>query len=168
MPTDLARNLRRIAPKAERVLWNALKPLRDQGWHFRRQVPIGSYIADFACLHANLVIEVDGPTHDFTYVADADRDEYMRSRGINVLHFSNDDVLNNSDGVFEAIAGVLNAVSLTSNTPTPAPSPQGGGEPKQRRPRRPRTRRPADDEPAEGLPVGFPSPLRGGGRGGGS
>lgn len=110
-------------------MWSILKPFRAKGWHFRRQAPVGPYYADFACLHANLVIEVDGESHNFTFLTDADRDEYMRSRGINVVRVTNDDVLRNPDGVYWHIAGVLDAATATTNTPTPAPSPQGGGEP---------------------------------------
>jgi very-short-patch-repair endonuclease len=129
MANELSHRLRINATKSERMMWNILKPLRMQGWHFRRQVPIGGYYADFACLHAKLLIEVDGGSHDFTHAADADRDDYMRSRGINVLRVTNDDVLHNPDGVLAHVASVLGSVSRSSNTPTLVPSPQGGGRP---------------------------------------
>ncbi len=122
-------------------MWAILKPFREQGWHFRREVPIGPYFADFACLHAKLVIEVDGESHRFVSVAasDAVRDEYMASRGILVLRIPNDEVLNNADGVMAHIAGVLDSLRRATNTPTPVPSPQGGGgRPHERRARQPR------------------------------
>jgi very-short-patch-repair endonuclease len=164
MTTDLAKRLRQTATKPERLMWQILKPFRDQGWHFRRQVPIGPFIADFACLHANLVIEVDGQSHDFTHPADRDRDEYMQSRGINVVRVSGDEVLANASGVQLHIAELLGIASQTSNTPTPVPSPQGGGEPprKPRRIRQPRSRLSANSA------VTPPLPLAGGDRGGGS
>src|SRR5262245_23803226 len=106
-------------------MWAILWHLREQGWHFRRQQPIGSYYADFACMHAKVVIEVDGETH-VSAERDAARDEYMQSRGIRVLRFTNDDVLTNADGVHTVISQVLGAISRTKNTPHPVPPPQGG------------------------------------------
>ena len=150
-------------------MWRILWHFRAQGWHFRRQQPIGPYYADFVCLHAKLVIEVDGDTHgnDSALRHDADRDEYMRGRGIHVLRFSNDEVLQNADGVYQVIAGVLGAAAGTRNTPHPVPPPQGG-----RRPSRSAethlTVEPAEiSTEAEGVAPASPSPLRGGDRGGG-
>ena len=133
-------------------MWRILWTFRENGWHFRRQQPIGPYYADFACLHAKLVVEVDGETHTDTD-RDATRDEYMRSRGMQVLRFTNDEVLHNDTGVHAVISGVLGAITATSNTPHPVPPPQGG--------RRRSSRKP-------GASVGSPSPLRGGDRGGGT
>src|SRR5690606_29474013 len=112
---ELSQHLRRNATRAERTMWLILKPLRQRGWHFRRQVPIGPYYADFACLHGNVVVEVDGLSHNFTAAADADRDEYMRARGINVLRVTNEDVLRNPDGVLAHVSSVLDAASRASN-----------------------------------------------------
>jgi len=136
-----------------RILWN----FRAEGWHFRRQQPVGPYYADFACMHAKLVVEVDGDTH-VDAQRDAARDDYMRSRGIQVLRFTNDDVLHNEDGVYRVIADVLGAVTAVANTPHPVPPPQGG--------RRPSQSPIAPSPPASGL--ASPSPLRGGDRGGGT
>jgi very-short-patch-repair endonuclease len=132
-------------------MWSILRPFREQGWHFRREVAIGPYYADFACLHAKLVIEVDGESHRFEAVAAGDeiRDEYMASRGIHVLRIPNYEVLDNPDGVMAYIAGILESLRRASNTPTPVPSPQGGGGRKPRRPRQPRTRLPKAEAPSE-------------------
>jgi very-short-patch-repair endonuclease len=77
------------------------------------------------------VIEVNGDTHgtDDAVAHDFERTEYMRSRGIHVLRFSNFEVMSNAEGVHAEIASVLASVSRSSNTPTPVPSPQGGGRP---------------------------------------
>ena len=112
-------------------MWRVLWQFRHQGWHFRRQVQLGPFYADFACLHAKLVIEVDGDTHgtDDAMDHDAARTEYLNSRGIHVLRFTNADAMNNPEGVHAEVASVLAAVAAASNTPTPVPSPQGGGRP---------------------------------------
>ena len=122
MPT-LAQKLRSDPTEAERSLWNLLRPLRTSGYHFRKQVAFGPYIADFACLHANLVIEVDGDTH-FTNSArrhDHERDAFLHSRGLTVLRFTNDDVTRNPDGTYTVIANTLagHAPRLRAIVPPP-------------------------------------------------
>ncbi|WP_248310474.1 DUF559 domain-containing protein [Devosia sp. Root105] len=152
-----AKSLRHNQTGPERALWRLLWQFREDGWHFRRQQPIGPYYADFACMHAKLVIEVDGETH-VSPEREAARDEYMRGRGTHVLRFTNDDVLTNESGVYEVVAGLLGAISKVSNTPHPVPPPQGG--------RRPSLPASASAPPSEVL--ASPSPLRGGDRGGGT
>jgi very-short-patch-repair endonuclease len=128
MPT-LAQKLRADPTPAEVRLWNLIRPFRTGGYHFRKQVPLGPYIVDFACLHANLVIEVDGDTH-FTAAGarrDIERDRYLRDRGLSVLRFTNDDVNGNSDGVYTVIDNYLaghaprlrSRASITGNTAHP-------------------------------------------------
>jgi len=110
VPT-IAQKLRAHPTVAERRLWNLIRHFRTNGYHFRKQVALGPYVADFACLHANLVIEVDGDTH-FTNAAarrDTVRDSYLHARGLSVLRFTNDDVKTNPDGVYTVIANYLAA-----------------------------------------------------------
>jgi very-short-patch-repair endonuclease len=97
-----ARQLRKQMPASEASLWNALRSMKALGLHFRRQVPLGRYYADFACFHPKLVIEVDGPTHT-SLEYDAVRDAFMRAAGFTVLRVTNDDVRFNRDGVVRAI-----------------------------------------------------------------
>ncbi|MBN1692080.1 MAG: endonuclease domain-containing protein [Dehalococcoidales bacterium] len=89
----------------ERRLWLKLKMRKLQGLWFYRQKPIGSYIADFYCPKAKLVIEVDGGQHFENEAVEYDkaRDEYMESLGLKVLRFTNTEVLDNIDGVLEVI-----------------------------------------------------------------
>ena len=83
-------------------MWNALRSLKPLGFHFRRQVPLGPYYADFACHHPKLVIEIDGISHtDARY--DAERDGFMRGQGYRVLRVGNDDVLRDLDGVMRSV-----------------------------------------------------------------
>ena len=110
-------------------MWGVLYNFRQQGFRFRRQVQIGSYYADFACLAPAMVIEVDGGTHttDLAQGNDVLRDDYLRSRGFRVLRFWNNDVMGNPEGVYELIALALAEASSAAAPPTPDPSPQGGG-----------------------------------------
>ena len=114
----------RAAPtEAERKLWWHLRyRLPVPNTHFRRQVRLGSYIADFASHAVKLVIEVDGGQHAEMSVADQPRTRFLNAEGYRVLRFWNNDILANTDGVLEVIHGAI------TSTPTPNPSPQGGGE----------------------------------------
>lgn len=96
-----ARDLRQRMTDAERLLWSRLRR-RFLGIKFRRQYPLGPFIADFACPAKRLVIEVDGGQH-LESSADEGRDRWMRENGYQVLRFWNHDVLTNVDGVLERI-----------------------------------------------------------------
>lgn len=100
-----SQQLRDNMTDVERRLWLKLKMRKLQGLWFYRQKPIGSYIADFYCPKAKLVIEVDGGQHFENEAVEYDkaRDEYMESLGLKVLRFTNTEVLDNIDGVLEVI-----------------------------------------------------------------
>jgi very-short-patch-repair endonuclease len=100
-----AKRLRRIMTRAETLLWRQLKAHRLNGFGFRRQTPMGRYIADFVSHSCKLVIELDGESHNFESVVrdDARRDAWFASRGYRVLRFTNDDVLKNLEGAVVAI-----------------------------------------------------------------
>ena len=102
-----ARSLRANQTEAEALLWRRLRDRQLAGAKFRRQVPIGPFIADFACYAANLVVELDGGQHADTEAADAARTAWLEQHGFRVLRFWNNDVLANPDGVLEAIQEVL-------------------------------------------------------------
>jgi len=120
-----ARRMRREPTEAERKLWWHLRHrLSLTDTHFRRQVQIGPYIADFASHSAKLVIELDGGQHAVQIAEDQSRARRLEADGYNVLRFWNNDVLSNIDGVLEVIMRAI------ATTPTPDPSPQGGGEKK--------------------------------------
>ena len=116
-----SRTLRNQATDAERRLWHFLR-LRQLGGHrFRRQVPIGSYIADFACLEAKLVIELDGGQHQERKSHDEFRDRQIEARGFRVLRFWDNQVFRETDAVLEQIVRALEV-----NCPRPDPPPQAG------------------------------------------
>jgi very-short-patch-repair endonuclease len=115
--------MRRDPTEAEQKLWWHLRHrLPLPGTHFRRQVQIGRFIADFVCHERRLAIEIDGGQHATTAEADTKRTARLEADGYRVLRFWNNDVLSNIDGVLGEIQLAL------ATTPTPDPSPQGGGE----------------------------------------
>lgn len=99
---DRARELRASMTDAERRLWSCLRMRQLDGCRFRRQVPIGPYIADFACLSARLVVEVDGGQHAGAG-GDLDRDAFLKARGFSVVRFWNNEVLEQPEAVCEVI-----------------------------------------------------------------
>jgi very-short-patch-repair endonuclease len=107
MANNRARTLRQNLTDAERRLWFHLRRKQLNGHRFRRQVPIGPYIADFVCFEAKLVIEVDGGQHNDDAEKDARRTALMESQGYRVLRFWNNEVLGNTDGVLETIRRLL-------------------------------------------------------------
>lgn len=122
--TSKARSMRKSLTLEERIIWSELKQLDIKG-HFRRQVPIGKYFADFAHLGAKLVVEIDGSQHGFAkgIINDARRTSFLENLGFQVLRFWNCDVLSNKDGVVETI---LNALQ-NRQTPRPKFLPAASG-----------------------------------------
>lgn len=98
-----ARELRRNATDAERVLWKHLRNRGLAGLKFRRQVAVDRYIVDFLCESAKLIVEVDGGQHERDSEKDALRDDVLARSGYIVLRFWNSDVLTNIDGVLTTI-----------------------------------------------------------------
>jgi len=103
---------------AERLLWSRLRRRQIHGRRFRRQHPIGPFIADFACTEAKLVIELDGGQHVELKDKDAARTRWLAERGYRVLRFWNHDVLTQIDVV-------LHVVAATALAPPSPPSPRG-------------------------------------------
>ena len=125
-----AKSLRLRMTRAETLLWRYLKAGHLDALSFRRQAPIGSYIVDFVCHAAGIVIEIDGETHEFEtrLQSDARRDQWLSSRGYVVLRFTNEDVLANLEGVLLTIRDA--ARSRIGNTPPSLSLPRkGGGNP---------------------------------------
>ncbi|MBI3675031.1 MAG: endonuclease domain-containing protein [Proteobacteria bacterium] len=100
-----ARTLRQNTTNAERILWSCLRETKLAGLHFRRQAPIGKYIADFACHQAKIVVELDGSQHgeDKRAQYDAARTAFLQSRGYQVLRFGNHEVVRDLHRVVDSI-----------------------------------------------------------------
>src|ERR1700716_3028524 len=114
-----AQQLRLEMSRNEWRLWYRLRNRQLMGSKFRRQVPIGPYFADFACLDARLVVEVDGDHHGDQLVYDAKRDRRLSELGFGVLRFWVAEVDENIEGVIDSIADALS----TSHLPAPHQSP---------------------------------------------
>ncbi len=104
-----ARRLRREWTRAEAQLWLSLRNRKLGGFKFRRQVPIDRYFADFACLEAKIVVELDGGQHAERTEYDAARTAVLEHCGFLVLRFWNHHVLTEPEGVLHEIAAALHS-----------------------------------------------------------
>ncbi|OQW48056.1 MAG: DNA methylase [Proteobacteria bacterium SG_bin6] len=101
-----ARRLRRDATDVEQRFWLAVRDRRLGGFKFRRQVTIGPFVADFACIERRLIVELDGGQHD--QEADAARTAYLEGLGWRVRRFWNNEVVENFEGVLQVVLAELN------------------------------------------------------------
>ena len=105
--TQRARELRKNQTDAENLLWRHIRNRQLNGYKFRRQLPIGSYIVDFACLSLKLIIEVDGSQHMNNVNYDNSRTQYLENQNFRVLRFWNNDVLKQSGAVLDTLTLAL-------------------------------------------------------------
>jgi very-short-patch-repair endonuclease len=120
---DFARSLRNNTTNAEKHLWQFLRAQQLHGHKFRRQAAIGPYIVDFVCFPRKLIIELDGPQHfePGAIQHDANRDQWLTTRGYRILRFRNQELDDNILAVVETIVRAL------EETPLPNPPLQGEG-----------------------------------------
>lgn len=116
-----ARVLRRGMTDSERRLWSHLR-MEQLGVKFRRQHPVGNYVADFACLDPKVIVELDGSQHADQADYDAKRDAFLEELGFSVLRFGSNEPYVNLEGVLTVIAHELVARRLPPSQPSP-----GGG-----------------------------------------
>ncbi len=102
-----AREFQQEMTPAELCLWNRVRANRLGGWNFRRQQIIDGFIVDFYCHKSGLVIEVDGPIHRKQKSEDTERDKVLSDRGLHILHFTNQTVMNNLNQVVKTILDIL-------------------------------------------------------------
>ena len=121
---DFAKHNRREMTESETVLWNALRNMKA-GVRFRRQHPIGDYIADFICLPAKLVIEVDGGYHQEPQQQELDqqRTEFLVSKGYQVIRIKNEEISNDLNEVVMRIKAEV----LNQSNDSPRPLERGRG-----------------------------------------
>jgi very-short-patch-repair endonuclease len=98
-----AKRMRREPTEAEARVWHRVRANRLGGFHFRRQQPIGEFIADFYCVAAELVVEINGASHEEQVGYDDSRDRFLNAMGLEVLRVSNERVMNEIDKVMEEI-----------------------------------------------------------------
>ena len=122
-----ARKLRKSRTLGEKAMQEYLRALRPLGAHFRREAPIGPYVVDFAWLSARIAVEVDGASHRLPGRAGQDtrRDQFLKSQGFTVIRVNDADAVANAERAF---APIEEAVRPYLKSPSPNPSPQGGGE----------------------------------------
>ncbi len=115
---DMARELRKKQTPAEDALWQLLRNRQLADLKFRRQHQIGDYICDFYCAEQHLVVELDGPIHEKAkhQAHDHKRDAYLRSLGNKILRFSNDRVLNDTEGLLREVSAAIPSTFADSGT----------------------------------------------------
>jgi Uncharacterized protein conserved in bacteria len=106
-----ARRMRHEPTDAERKFWFAVRGRKFDGYKFKRQYPVGPYIADFVCLDQRLIVELDGGQHAQQVEYDITRTDYLRTRGFRVLRIWNDDFLRTPDAILEGVWRALTAPS---------------------------------------------------------
>ena len=104
-----ARGLRREMSLPEVMLWQRLR-LRPCGVKFRRQHPVGAYVADFYAAEAKMIVEVDGAAHDARAERDAVRDEWLKGQGLVVVRVAASDVLKDVDAVVDGVVRMIVAL----------------------------------------------------------
>ena len=117
---EFARKLRNDSTKSEIRLWQQLKRKQLFGYDFHRQKPLLNYIADFYCYELNLVIELDGYSHQFEEVVDKDelKQEELEKVGLTVLRFDDNEVMKDINNVLRILEGYI--VNFEKHTPNPS------------------------------------------------
>ena len=120
-PIGRARSLRQRAVPAEALLWKALRNRALVGFKFRRQHPIGVFIADFACVSCKIAIQVDGATHLASRRSDTKRTTFLESEGWCVMRFWNTEIYEELEAACEAVYRLCMERSAQSCPPHPQP-----------------------------------------------
>lgn len=117
-----AQEMRKNPTESEKRMWNILRKFRPEGYIFRRQHPVDIFIADFYCHKLKLIIEVDGDVHNSEQSKEYDngRSGELEKYGLNIIRFTNDQVLKDPDNVTLQIKNFINKQT--------SPSPPGEGD----------------------------------------
>jgi adenine-specific DNA-methyltransferase len=114
-----AKEMRHKPVSTEKLFWSCARDRQLAGYKFKRQVPIGPFIADFVCVERKLIVELDGALHIDRKGYDAARDKFLESQGYEVLRFTNEDFAGD-------ITLVLTTIEHALGPPSPRPSPPKG------------------------------------------
>jgi very-short-patch-repair endonuclease len=114
-----AKTMRHVPTDTEKKFWWLVRDRRLGGYKFKRQHPIGNYIADFVCLDAGLIVELDGSQHAEQREYDAERDAFFESQGFRVVRFWNAEFLKNQDGVARQLLALLDSKKPPHSNPLP-------------------------------------------------
>jgi very-short-patch-repair endonuclease len=131
-PRERARSLRKSMTDTERRLWAKLRNRRFAGFKFRRQVPLGPFIADFVCFDRRMILELDGGQHTQQQEYDAARTRWLEEHGFRVVRFWNHELWQDRDAVEELIWQRLHEMTRAEGESrelrplTPDPSPIRG------------------------------------------
>ena len=119
---SLPKILRRLPTPFEIRFWRLIHPIRQAGWHFRKQAPIGRYVVDFVCHHARLIVEIDGDSHysEDGMARDAVRTAFLENEGYRMLRFTNLEVMQSGEAVYDAVQAALDASGPTPSWPLPS------------------------------------------------
>ena len=109
---ERAREFRKALTRGEKLLWEALRGARLDGYKFRRQDPYRGYVVDLRCPRSRLIVEVDGDVHDKRGQADQERDAVLRGVGHEVLRIPDDEVRNR----LEAVLAMLRRICRQRDT----------------------------------------------------
>ena len=110
---NIARKLRKNSTEQERIMWKLLRNRNFKNLKFKRQVPVGNYVADFLCEEKKLVIEIDGGQHNEAenIIKDNKRTKYFESEGYNVIRFWNNEITENLSGVYDKLSKIVEEIS---------------------------------------------------------
>jgi very-short-patch-repair endonuclease len=111
---EVARVFRKMPTPSEAILWQALRGKKLDGLKFRRQQPIGPFVVDFYCSTHRLVVEVDGPIHDYQVETDQSRQELLEILGLNVLRLKAEMVEKNLQAALSVIRAKVSEIRLSS------------------------------------------------------
>ena len=114
-----AKALRSDQTPAERMLWRVLRDRAVNGLKFRRQHPLDGFVLDFFCPEAKLCVELDGGVHDDQQERDAERTAQLQARGLRVIRFRNEEVIEDIPSVLRRIA----KAAVAASTAQPGTSP---------------------------------------------
>jgi len=110
---NIARKLRKNSTEQERIMWKLLRNRKFKNLKFKRQVPVGNYVADFLCEEKKLIIEIDGGQHNESenIIKDNTRTKYFESEGYNIIRFWNNEVTENLSGVYDKLSKIVEEIN---------------------------------------------------------